>query len=289
MNLKGVAPHALDTAATVARNIIRPIKQVGKRVFEYELEKRTRLIPMSHTGANDVFIVGYPKSGNTWYMNLVAATLYGVSPEFCPPDVLGELVPDTHALHYYLRVVDPMFFKSHNLPKSDYKRVIYLVRDGRDVMTSYYRFLQALEGDQLDFANLVKTGEGLFPCKWHEHVEQWLGNPHGAQMMVVSYEDMKANCAREVKRFCDFMKIERSGAFIKNVASSVEFDKLRAQENRYPPSIPNWPSNRHFFRRGVVGSFRDEMPDDVLDLFVSEAGPMLDRLGYTDEPLRKAA
>ena len=38
-----------------------------------------------------------------------------------------------------------------------------------------------------------------------------------------------------------------------------------------------------FVRRGRRGSFRDEMPPEVLDAFMAEAGPTLRELGYTND------
>ena len=35
---------------------------------------------MFAAGAEDIFIVGYPKSGNTWFQNLVVGAVYGMDP-----------------------------------------------------------------------------------------------------------------------------------------------------------------------------------------------------------------
>ena len=43
---------------------------------------------------------------------------------------------------------------------------------------------------------------------------------------------------------------------------------------------PRWPKDTPFFRRGEVGSWRDEMPAEVLEAFLEQAGPTLRELGY---------
>ena len=48
-------------------------------------------------------------------------------------------------------------------------------------MVSYFHHLAAIGGSP-DFLKLVSTGDGLFPCRWHEHVDSWTANTHGAQM-----------------------------------------------------------------------------------------------------------
>ena len=146
------------------------------------------LLPIADTRPTDVFVCSYPRSGVTWFQNLLAGVAFGVDPEFTPDALIQDLVPDVHYKSHYKRYGPSAYFKSHALPQKQYRRVIYLLRDGRDVMVSYHHFLTALQGP-LDFLKLVQ-GVGLSPCQWHEHVEQWLANPHGAEMIVVRYEDL---------------------------------------------------------------------------------------------------
>ncbi|MBU6402678.1 MAG: hypothetical protein KGS61_20345, partial [Verrucomicrobia bacterium] len=79
-------------------------------------------VPITHAVAGDIFIVGYPKSGNTWFQDLVAGVVFGVMPEWAPPELVQELVPDVHARPYYRRYATPTFFKSHHLPRPEYRR-----------------------------------------------------------------------------------------------------------------------------------------------------------------------
>jgi hypothetical protein len=41
-----------------------------------------------------------------------------------------------------------------------------------------------------------------------------------------------------------------------------------------------WPKDKAFVRRGVVGSFRDEMPEAILEAFMKASTPALKRLDY---------
>ena len=54
-------------------------------------------------------------------------------------------------------------------------------------MVSYFHYLAAI-GQRTDCLKLVVIGEGLFPCRWHEHAQAWLKNPYQAEMSIVSYE-----------------------------------------------------------------------------------------------------
>jgi Sulfotransferase domain len=237
--------------------------------------------PITELSAQDVFVVGYPKSGNTWFQHLVAAVVYGVDPRWSPPLLANDLVPDVHFNRFYRRYATPMFFKSHHLPLSVYRRVVYLLRDGRDVMVSYFHFLEAVHKRTLDFRELVRTGSSLIPCKWHEHVEAWRRNPYGADMLIIRYEDLLDRPVEELDRFCRFIQLRRDREFLSAAAEAARFETLRAKEAQVGMGCPDrWPAAKFFFRRGKAGSYKDEMPRPVLELFVAEAAEALRQNGY---------
>src|ERR1700740_2737717 len=180
----------------------------GQGVAAQEALSAARLLRITEWEPTDIFVVGYPKSGNTWVQYLVAGLLFGVDVRVAPDLLIQDLVPNLYYQKFYRRYFAPTFFKTHDLPHPQYRRVIYLIRDGRDVMVSYFHHLSALDNPP-DFLKLVKTGQGLFPCRWHEHVEAWTRNPHGAQMITVSYEMLKENPLAELHRICDFANISR--------------------------------------------------------------------------------
>ena len=220
-----------------------------------------------------------PKSGITWFQSLVAGAIYGLDPEQAPDALIQDLVPDVHYKTSFKRYRTPTFFKSHHLPRPEYRRVVYLLRDGRDAMVSYWHHLRALGQANLEFAQLI-GGEGLFPCKWHEHVEQWAANPFAARLLTIRYENLKRDAARELARFCDFVDEPRQPSELQRVAAQCSFEAMRRREQRFGWDNPGWPKDKPFVRRGVAGSYRDEMPPEALALFLTEAGDTLRRHGY---------
>jgi hypothetical protein len=235
---------------------------------EQEVYRRTGLSPIDRTDPEDIFIVGYPKSGNTWMQNLVAGVIYGIDARLAPDSLIQDLVPDVHSQPWYRRHGRPMFFKTHHLPRPDYRRVVYLVRDGRDAMVSYFLFLSAIDKREPDFLKMVSIGEGLFPCCWHEHVNAWMKNPHGAKLITISYESLKTNTVAKLKELCAFAEIERTCDFLQSVALACSFDEMREKEKKMGWHSAIWPRDKQFVRRGEVGSFRKEMPLAVLYYFI---------------------
>jgi len=244
-----------------------------------QVKRRTGLIPIDETQPDDVFVCGYPKSGNTWFQHMTAAVVYGADIEHSPDTLLNDLVPDVHYRKFYRRYGEKSFFKSHDLPRPQYRNVVYLLRDGRDAMVSYFHHLSAISGP-VDFYEMVKTGRGL-PGKWHEHVEAFLANPHGARMIVIRYEELKRDPLEQLRRFCEFSGIERSEAVLARAVEKTTFDKMRLKEQKTGWETPGWPKDKPFIRRGAVGSFVDEMPANVLKAFMEDARRTLSAHGYT--------
>jgi Sulfotransferase domain len=202
----------------------------------------------------------------------------GVDPELAHDSLIQDLVPDVHYKRFYKRYGTTAYFKSHALPTPEYRRVVYLLRDGRDAMVSYHHFLYALTGS-IDFLRFVQ-GDGVKPCDWHEHVERWSANPHQADMIVIRYEDLQAATVREMRRFCRFAGLDRDDTHLERIANQAAFTKAQAKERRQGWDNPAWPRDQPFIRRGKVGSYRDEMPPAVLAAFVKKAGATLKRFEY---------
>ncbi|HZM02938.1 MAG TPA: sulfotransferase domain-containing protein [Candidatus Saccharimonadales bacterium] len=231
----------------------------------------------------DIFVAGYPKSGNTWFQDLIVGCVYGVRLEYCSSVLTQELVPDLHYKEYYQRYRTPMFFKTHHLPRPEFKRVVYLLRDGRDVMVSYLHHKQAMEGQTADFMKMVTSNE-LFPCPWHEHVNAWRRNPYGAEILTIKFEDLKRDATAELVRFCKFSGLERERGFLEEVAGAADFDKMQRREKEEAERLKTgWPKDKLFRRRGDMGSYQDEMPEEVQAAFLDRAGETLLECGYLDK------
>ena len=245
-----------------------------------------RLTPIDSRDPHDVMIVGYPKSGNTWFQVLAAAILYGTDPFKTPDTIVQDLVPDVHERQWYRRYSTPMCFKSHERPNPSYRRVVYLVRDGRDAMVSYLKFLRVVKrNDQLTLHDLIDNGAPLWPSQWWEHVAEWTCNPYGAEMLLIRYEDLLRQPVEELKRFSEFMQITVSTEALSAIAEAASFQKMQQREAQQGWENPNWPRDKQFVRRGKSGSFRDEMDAECVAQFNTLASTELRQFGYTTESL----
>jgi hypothetical protein len=237
-----------------------------------------KLSPIADIAPTDIILAAYPRSGATWLQNLLAGLLYGVDPELTPYSVIESLVPDLHQTQFFRRHEPVCCVKSHVAPQPTYRRVVHLLRDGRDVVVSYRHFLAAMEQREVAYTELVGPTATVWPCRWHEHTEAWLRNPYGAEILSLRFEELLRDPVSCLRQLCAFAGLERDEAFLQRVAESVRFSKLKVQESRFGHG--GYANGMDFFRRGIIGSHRDEMPPDVLAVFLAEAGPALRRCGY---------
>src|SRR5216117_3316416 len=106
----------------------------GRRILMGQVPAGRRLTVFP----DDVFIVSYPRSGNTWTRFLIGNLLYQDDPvtfsniERRIPEIYFN--PD----HVMRRLSRPRILKSHECFQPRYKRIIYIVRDPRDVCVSNY-------------------------------------------------------------------------------------------------------------------------------------------------------
>jgi hypothetical protein len=258
----------------------RFLRQVRGKIAENCL-RDYGLSPITDIRPQDIVLVAYPKSGVTWLQNLLAGVLYGVRPEHAPNALIQSLIPDIHRSRFYVRHGPTAWFKSHLAPLPEYRRVVYLLRDGRDVMVSYRHYLAAMSGRPVPFAGLIGPTARPWPCRWQEHVRAWQENPYGAELVRISYEQLQDRPLDALQDICRFAGIQRDDDLLRQTIENAHIGKLRRQEATF--SQGGYANGKPFFRRGQVGGFREEMPPDVLRAFLDEAGPVLHQCGYLDD------
>ncbi len=211
---------------------------------------------------------------------LVASAFYGIDLRLASDALVQDLVPDVHFKKVFKPWYPVTFFKSHYFPRQEYRKVVYLVRDGRDAMVSYLHYLEGVSGRPLDFLKLVQDEKPPFPGNWHEHVEQWLSNPYNARMIVVRYEDLQQDPVAQLRRIADLAGFGHDEEMLEKGARAATFEAMKRREAIFPWENPETPRDRPFVRRGKVGSHEDEMPAEARDAFMREARSAMKRAGY---------
>ncbi|MEN0047264.1 MAG: sulfotransferase domain-containing protein [Bacteroidota bacterium] len=256
-------------------------KYIAKLVSKCEDDwmQEHHFYPIDYCESQDIFIVGYPKSGNTWLQHQLASLIFQIKADGLSDRLVQELIPKIGYKKFYKRFLDWTCFSTHALPESRFKKVIYLVRDGRDAMVSYFHMNKNLDID-ISLEEMILEGKGLHTGKWHKHIEKWLENPYDAQILFVRYEDMLQQPVQELQRICDFLKLERKKEELLAVATGSSFKKMSEKEDTQGWDNKAWKTDRKFIRKGRAGNYLEEMPEHLQAYFEEEAKQALIHFNY---------
>src|SRR5215469_9246332 len=197
---------------------------------------------LHHPGRNlvvlpdDVFLLSYPKSGNTWTRFLVANLVY---PEKQPDfSNLNTIIPDPEALSKRIlaKLPRPRILKSHQYFHPSYRRIIYVVRDPRDVAVSQYYFhiKRTLIDESYPIERFVErfvAGETSLYASWGENVASWLATRyHTPDFLLLRYEDMIADTPRELAKVASFLGIDAEANRIRCAVEQSSAERMRGLE-----------------------------------------------------------
>jgi aryl sulfotransferase len=166
---------------------------------------------------------------------------------------------------------------------------VYVVRDPRDVAISFaHHFGRTVEwatqqmGDAQ--ATFLKTMKDIRPQvqqrlgSWSDHVRGWTEQTL-FPVIVVRYEDLHAAPAGQLARIAQMGQLETTADAIARAVEAATFERLREQERR-DGFRERAGLERHFFRRGIAGAWRDELPLELAERIVHDHREVMHRLGY---------
>ncbi len=213
-----------------------------------------------------VWVASFPRSGNTFF-RIVLNRLYGVRTSVVydidgvAARVGGELIgfEERPASYEAMRASDAVHFvKTHRqrdeaIHEDD--RVICLVRDGRDALVSWARMNSEADPAQYrpQLRAMITRQSERGTGGWGANVLSWL-RTRTPDQVVLRYDEVIADpsAASERAMCVAAPQVERRSG-----ASLPSFADLQKIDGR-------------FFRRGLTGSHRDELPEDLQDLFWSQ-------------------
>src|ERR1700728_197972 len=225
---------------------------------------------------DDVFIVSYPKSGTTWMQMIVYQLLKDRDMNIPHIEtVIPHLEEDMTLMHADLEgLPNPRILKSHlrygEIPKGC-GRYIYAMRDGLDVMVSfYYHYRRAFGyvGDLDSFSKLFMKGEVVYGG-WFSHVNEWTSNAYGLTVLIVRYEDLSRDLAGQVRRIAQFCSQPLDEPVLTRVLENSSFEVMRKHEMKFDNMARKRAATKvkeednHFIRKGRVGGWRDEVGPEL--------------------------
>ncbi|WP_419943366.1 sulfotransferase domain-containing protein [Candidatus Palauibacter sp.] len=185
----------------------------------------------------DVFLVGHPKSGNTWLAYMLAVFLSDDQEGEVNLYSVGDYVPFVHGRDHeiaaYAHLPNPRVFRNEYPRHSRrYPGTLYLVRDPRAVLVSFWHMYVTMFGDRdmtlPAFVNGYLAGTAPFDA-WHRHLVRWdrqvsaaLRRAEGGdRILLARYEDFVEDREVALQRVAEFIgrapaECVPAGTFVRN-------------------------------------------------------------------------
>jgi estrone sulfotransferase len=246
-------------------------------VEQSRLQKRA--LPEIRIRFDDVFIVSYPKSGNTWVRFLLAHLL---APEKqISFRNIEDYVPNIYKSSRTLEEREGRrYIKTHHPCYDLYPKTVYIYRDGRDALVSYYHYATGKKVFVGSFADFIFSPFVEQFSSWKKHVSGALdfASEHPDRILMLQYEEMLRQplaCAARVTAFLELGCDERTLA---NAVEKSSFDQLKRVEQTFGGE--NLIKPLTFFRSGKSGQWHEYFTSEVYERYMQENGAILRRVGY---------
>lgn len=195
---------------------------------------------------SDIYISSYTRSGTTWTQMLLYQLTTDGNIDF---DHLFDVSP--WLFHSALRgtepvqTPDPRLLKTHDnyasFPEGTKGRFIYVIRDGMDVLVSFYYHRINAKGfagtfdEHFDQFVYGMEYNGHY-YNWFHHVKDWVENKNHLPILYVRYESLKNDFDRTVERIVQFCDIPVTDSILKRTKERTTFAFMKKHELKLGPN-----------------------------------------------------
>jgi Sulfotransferase domain len=274
-----------------AQKLLDVLQQAGRVLTGRQLAGRgVTVFP------DDIFLVSYPRSGNTWARFLLGNLINQNDPVTFSN--IESRIPEIYFNRDRVlqQLPRPRMLKSHECFQPHYPRVIYIVRDPRDVVVSFYHHNVKARNipDDYPMASFVpRFIAAEFDRRfgsWRDNVMSWAavreGNPG---FLILRYEDLKRDTASALANVvaflnrCSFRKIDSNLEALQRTIELSSPEKMRALEKE---EAGRWVltkgtrSDKPFVRSATSGGWKSQLAPESVEAIESAWGGLMLSLGY---------
>lgn len=240
---------------------------------------------------NDVWIVGYPRSGMTWIQEIVflVQTLdFEGSRQIDCDERIPYLEFPTSTLADLSERSSPRIIKTH-LPlkllptqiQTIQPKIVYIARNPKDVVVSYFHLVSSIQsltrykGKLEDFVDSFLADRVPY-SPWSVHVLDFWEIKDQPNVLFLTYEDLHKDLEGSIRKVAAFLEKELKNEDVQKIAKHCSFDEMKIN-----PSVNHqWLTDRQFrdskkaefLRKGKVGDWKKYLSkeqDDKLNVKIA--------------------
>ena len=114
---------------------------------------------------------------------------------------------------------------------------------------------------------------------WSVHFESWVDDSQ-IHVFLIRYEDLKKDPEKVFRGLLAYLGIAYDVVRMANALEASKFENLKKREQRDGFKEASKAADSMFFRKGVVGSWREELSQEDSARICVQHGPVMRRLGY---------
>jgi aryl sulfotransferase len=239
----------------------------------------------------DVIVATYAKSGTTWMQQIVCQLIFDGAEglpvmDLCPwvdmrvlpfDEIMAALEAQTHrrSLKTHLPA-DKLVFS----PKAKY---IHVARDGRDTLWSLYRHhsrytpafyamvndtpgrvgpkIDPPGDDVVEYFHRWLDDDGFPFHPFFSHNQSWWNIRDLPNVLLVHFNDLKADLPGEIRRVADFLEIDVDEAVFPKIVEHCTFDYMKEHSDELSEivGIAFDGGGKGFVNKGTNGRWRDRL------------------------------
>nr|XP_044990134.1 sulfotransferase 2A1-like [Jaculus jaculus] len=221
----------------------------------------------------DTVILTYPKSGTNWLVEIVCLIHTKGDPKWIQSVFSWRRSPCLESNNGYALLENtegPHLMKSHLpfrlFPKSLFNskaKVIYVIRNPRDVLVSGYFFWKdsKLHKHPKSLQEYLEWFiEGNVPYgSWFEHIRGWMSMRERDNFLVLSYEELKKDTRGTIEKICQFLGKKLEPEELDSVLQNSSFQVMKDNKMSNFSLVPThyFPNGVLLMRKGISGDWKN--------------------------------
>ncbi|XP_071086077.1 sulfotransferase 1 family member D1-like [Haliotis cracherodii] len=228
---------------------------------------------------DDIFLATYPKSGTHWAWEILNMIVAGKA-EYAKHWQNSALL-ELRTEEELEKLTSPRIFHTHLLPRQMPEllwqlgcKVVYVERNAKDcAVSSFCQVSQQVweggspqqstfTGSWDDFLSVYQDGCAPFGSIF-DHVNEWKNVSDvydGFEVCSVKYEDMKQDCATEIKRMAEYLDRHLPEEKYQQIAEACSFKNLKHASEKIKDQTFHvaWQEGSSgYFRKGQAGDWKN--------------------------------